>query len=78
MADQINRIVWQETHHRMEVAYAVREPNLVLADRLVAKTLAEDAGLVLVPSPPGLLCWTRVPASVAGVEQVLDQAAHGA
>jgi len=59
MGEQIDQILWQEQHQRMEVAYLEREPHRVVADRLVATMLARDAGLVLVPGPPGTVRWVR-------------------
>jgi hypothetical protein len=59
MGEQIDHIVWYENRHQMEVMYVEREPHRIVANQLVAKTLAEDAGLVLVPTPPGLVRWVR-------------------
>lgn len=61
MGEQIYQIVWNEKHMHMEVAYLEGEPDHVVADHLVATRLAEDAGLVLVTAPPGLVQWKRDP-----------------
>lgn len=57
MGEQIDRIDWRAKQRRMVVSYIGREPDHVVADELVAGRLAEDAGLVLVPMPPGVVRW---------------------
>lgn len=59
MGEQIDHIVWHEGQQRLEVGYVDRESDLIVADRLVATKLAEDAGLFLVPAPPGMVVWVR-------------------
>lgn len=62
MGERIEGIVWQE-NHRMEVVYVGRKPDRVVANEIVAKRLAEDAGLVLVSTAPGVVRWVRDPDS---------------
>jgi len=57
----IDHIVWHELHERMDVTYIGREPDHVVADKVIAASLAQDAGLVLVPTPPGMVRWVRDP-----------------
>ena len=59
MSEQIDRILWLENDDHLVVAYSGREPDRIVSDRLVATRLAEDAGLVPVPAPPGTACWAR-------------------
>ena len=59
MGEQIDHIVWYERRHRMVVTYGDGEPDRIVADELVAARLAQDAGLVLVPTPPGTVRWVR-------------------
>lgn len=61
MYREIDRIVWDETHGHMDVTYAGGETVLVVANRAVAVSLAEDAGLVSAPAPPGMVRWIRSP-----------------
>ncbi len=61
MGEQIERIVWNEKHHFMEVAYREREPDRVVANQRIATMLAEDVGLVLVSASSGVLRWVRSP-----------------
>jgi len=63
MTKQIDNITWHEKHQRVEVTYADGTPFLIVADRLVAITLAQEAGLVPVPAPPGIVRWARSPDS---------------
>jgi len=65
MSEQIDRIVWFEKRQRMEVIYAGRGPDHVVANVSVAEVLAQDAGLVLVSAPPGIVQWIRHPKAQA-------------
>jgi hypothetical protein len=64
MKKQIDHIIWHENHQRVEVTYADGAPFLIVADRLVAISLAQEAGLVPVPARPGTVCWARDPDSL--------------
>jgi len=57
----IDHIVWYELHERMDVMYIGREPDHVVAGKVIAARLAQGAGLVLVPTPPGMVRWVRDP-----------------
>jgi hypothetical protein len=57
--EQIERIVWNERHHFMEVGYLEREPDRIVANQQIATMLAEDVGLVLVSASSGVLRWVR-------------------
>jgi len=61
MGAQVDHIVWHEAHGHIEVVYVGRQPDRIVATQLVAAMLAEDAGLVQVPTPPGLVRWARDP-----------------
>jgi len=62
---EIDTLVWYEKRHRMVVTYGDGRPDRIVATERVAAMLADDAGLVLVPSPPGMVRWVRDPDSEA-------------
>ena len=64
-AFEIDHIVWNEKDLRIDVMYVKGKPDLIVATESVAAMLAEDAGLVLVDSPPGLVRWGRDPEAEA-------------
>ena len=63
LADEIDQVVWYEKHQRMVATYGDGKPDRIEANELVAMRLAKDAGLVLVPSRPGVVRWVRTSAA---------------
>jgi hypothetical protein len=61
VGEQIERILWDEKDHFIEVAYREREPDRIVANRQIATMLTEDVGLVLVSASSGVLRWVRSP-----------------
>jgi hypothetical protein len=59
--NDIERIVWNARHQRMEVEFVWGAARRVVADALVAETLARHAGLIAQPCEPGVSVWTRGP-----------------
>lgn len=59
MAEHIVSVVWDEERARIEISYDDREPDRIMANEIVAVSLANDAGLVVAPSPQGVVRWIR-------------------
>jgi len=62
---EIEHLVWYEKRRRMVVTSGDGRHDRLPATERVAALIAEAAGLVLVPSPPGLVRWVRDPESYA-------------
>ena len=60
---QIDQVFWYEKRDCMVVTYRDGEADRLPATEPAAARLAEDAGLVLVPTRPGIVRWARNPES---------------
>jgi hypothetical protein len=58
--EQIDRMVWEETGHRLQVFYAQDRQEVLAASYDVASQLARSAGLSLVPATRDRIEWVRV------------------
>jgi len=59
-ARQVDRVTWA-SGDRIRVTYSDGTSIPVIAARVVAMLLAEDAGLTEVPAAKGSACWERTP-----------------
>ena len=60
---QIDQVFWYQRRDCMVVTYRDGEADRLAATESVAASLAVDAGLVLVPTRPGVVRWARNPES---------------
>ena len=58
-AEQIDQVFWFEKRRHMVVTYGDGRPDSTGAPESVAAVVAEEAGLVLVPTLPGVVRWVR-------------------
>jgi hypothetical protein len=63
MVRQIDQVFWYERRTCMVVTYRDGDPDRVITTEESAAALSEQAGLVLVPTRPGVVRWVRDPRS---------------
>jgi hypothetical protein len=65
MVRQIDQVFWYHKRQCMVVTYRDGDPDRVLTTtEKSAEVLSAEAGLVLVPSLPGVVRWVRHPESM--------------
>jgi len=60
---QIDQVFWYQKRDIMVVTYRDGAADRSAATEPVAESLAGDAGLILVPTRPGIVRWARNPES---------------
>jgi hypothetical protein len=60
----IDQVFWYKRRNCMVVTYRDGDPDRIPATERSAAVLSEQAGLVLVPTLPGVVRWVRHPESV--------------
>ena len=58
-AQQIDQVFWFEKRRKMVVTYGDGRPDNTVVAESVAAVVAAEAGLVLVPTLPGVVRWVR-------------------
>lgn len=56
---EIASVVWYERGHCIEVNYVDSEPDFLEGDERVVREMADDEGLLLVPTSNGVRRWVR-------------------
>jgi hypothetical protein len=59
LKDEIATVVWHQRGHRIELTYAEGAPDFFEGDESVISHMAENEGLLLVPSVEGTRRWVR-------------------
>jgi hypothetical protein len=60
----IDQVFWYKRRNCMVVTYRDGDPDRIVATERSAAVLSEQAGLVLVPTLPGVVRWVRHPESL--------------
>jgi len=63
MVRKIDQVFWYERRKCMVVTYRDGDPDRIATTEQSAAALSEEAGLVLVPTRPGVVRWVRNPES---------------
>lgn len=58
---QVDQVFWYHKRRCMVVTYHDGDPDRIVTTERYAAAFSEKAGLVLVPTPPGVLRWVRHP-----------------
>jgi hypothetical protein len=59
----IDQVFWYKRRNCMVVTYRDGDPDRIVTTERSAEVLSKEAGLVLVPTLPGVVRWVRNPES---------------